>query len=178
MLLVGAAGYWYWQQQYTQDELPPLTSITYQDILNHPSLEQGVMQAVKANDMQQVAQLQAKAVEIGEAAGFDEIQMSALQGEKARQFMLFKAKRSLFYQEFEQAYQQLQPIEPIKSAYPEAQSLFEQADALIRKRDASIEQAAKILATEQGATRDYLDYLPQARQQWLARQQLNAKDVN
>lgn len=174
--LIGLAcigiGYFKYQKQA---ELPPLTSITYEDILTNPEFEQGMMQAVLDNDQHRISQLQNKAIEIGEAAGFDQEQMNALKGKKARQFMLFRAKRKLFHRQFEQAYQNLQPIAPIKAAWPEAKSLFDQADNMIRQRDGLIEQAARILAAEQGSEANYLAFLPQARQQWLQHQNVFKK---
>jgi len=66
--------------------------------------------------------------------------------DKAKNYLLFGAKRSLFNEAVEQAYYALDDIETVKNRYPEAQDLFADADKLISARDSIIRQIATELA--------------------------------
>lgn len=153
------------KQSDEQSAFGDASVIGVRDILDNPEFEQGFLAAVKADDQVEMRKLQAKAIEIGQVAGFSGQQMARLQGDNALRFMVFRARRQWFYQEFESHFLQLKPIAPLKKRFPEAQSLFAEADRLIARRDAKILAAAQILAGENGNAQAFL---PAARQQWQA----------
>lgn len=162
LIIIGAVSY---QQNHQIDEYKPLTSplIGMTDVLNNPEFKEGIQQAVRENDEALMADLQDKAIEIAQVAGFNDSQMKLLEGEQGKNYLSFNAKRQLFMQAFSLAYKQLDDIEPLKKRYPEARDLFAKADELIAKREADLIAAAKELA---GSESDYQGYLEQAREQW------------
>lgn len=141
--------------------------ISVEDILNNRELKTGILKAVKSNDAKAIDRLQNKAVEIAVAAGFDESQMKRVSGSSARDYLVFRAKRELFYMEFQQRYQELSYIDDLKLKYPEAQSLFAQADSLIAQRDKNIMEIAQILADSE---QNYEAFLDAAKAEWMSRQ--------
>jgi hypothetical protein len=162
LIIFGALSY---QQNRQAEQYKPLASplISMTDILNNPEFKEGIQQAVRENDEALMADLQDKALEIAEAAGFSESQMKLLEGEQGKNYLSFNAKRQLFMQAFSVAFKQLDDITALKKRYPEAQDLFPKADALIAKRDADLIAAAKELASSDS---EYQGYLEQAREQW------------
>ena len=158
------------QQQQTMplaevNEQGPLATplITMSDILNNPEFKEGMQQAVGDKDQGLMEDLQDKAIEIAQAAGFSPAQMKLLEGEQGKLYLSFNAKRQLFMQAFTVAFKQLDDIGPLKQRYPEAQDLFPRADELIEQRDAKLLAAAKELA---GSDTEYQGHIEQAREQW------------
>lgn len=154
-----------------QDDSPPAVTaaneqqaeITFMDILNTEDLRAGVLQAVRDNDDVALQNWQDKAVEVGLAAELPDEDMVFLAGKRGRDFLVFRAKRTLFYEQFEHYYLTLKDIGPLKKAYPEAQSLFAEADQLVMERDIAIDNIARELAGSDG---DYRAYVAAARKQW------------
>ncbi|MGY0642733.1 MAG: hypothetical protein ACW7DM_18350, partial [Paraglaciecola chathamensis] len=89
-----------------------------------------------------------------------------IQSDSARDYVIFQAKRSQFNDDVEQAYYELQGIDAIKAAYPQAEDLFASADKLIIERDKIIEEIATELANGNTPTNAERQA---ARQQWLKR---------
>lgn len=137
--------------------------ITFMDILNAADLKAGALAAVKSGDKQALLDWQQKAVEVGLAANLPEQDMKFLAGERGLDFMRFRARRTLFYQDFERYYYGLKDITPLKQAYPEASGLFAKADEMISQRDIAIDDIARELA---GSSGDYRLFVKQAREQW------------
>lgn len=171
-ILIGLASVFamvaFYQFDETVDPASPLTddiivpSISYLDILNNPEFKSGIVSAIRDSNLENMYALQSKALEIATAANLGEEELSLLRGDKGLNFMIFRAKRQIFMEDFTYLYNQLLPIDGLKQRYPEATDMFARADELIAKRDASIEQIARELA---GAG-DFNAFLRQAKQQW------------
>ncbi|MCV2885187.1 hypothetical protein OE749_10840 [Aestuariibacter sp. AA17] len=125
-------------ENVTQTKTQP--SISYIDILHNPEFKHGIMQAVSAKDDALLKSLQAKALEIAEAANLSEQEISLFAGTKGEGFIRFHGSRFLFWQNVEQRYRNLTDIEDLKTQYPQAQDLFSKADALLEKRNDLLSQ--------------------------------------
>lgn len=155
----------------TQEQQPseiPQPSISYLDILENPEFEQGIQQAIQNNDQALFDALQAKAVEIAEAAQLPEEQRALIEGERGAHHIRFRAKRQLFWQEVERRYRELKGIEDLYAKYPEAESLFDQADELMAKREAMLNELADALQTENSSL-NRNEAMQQAQVLWLQR---------
>lgn len=148
------------QIETAESNIPP--SISYLDILNNPEFKSKMVSATRENNTDTLAELQEKAVQIGKAANLSPDEMALLSGEKGLRFMQFRAKRDMFLEEFTNHYNQLLPINTLKSRYPEAADMFDKADSMIAERDDNIIRIARQLA----GTDNVEPFLSQARQQW------------
>ncbi|MBU3022654.1 hypothetical protein [Aestuariibacter sp. A3R04] len=123
--------------------------ITVMDILHASDLAEGVKVAVKQGDSDAVSGWLMKAREVAEVAGLSENDMAYLASQKARDYVIFNAKRRLFNEAFETRYLALEGIGDLKETYPEAVDLFPKAEALLAKRDTIISQIALTLSNGQ-----------------------------
>jgi hypothetical protein len=133
-------------------ESTQLPIISRQEILEASDLLDGVKQAVVQNDDEAVEDWLEKAADLAKTAGLPEQDIDYLQSDKAQDYVVFQAKRSLFNDALEKTYYALDDIDALKTRYPEAQDLFAKADQLIVARDNIITQIATELA--QGAQPD------------------------
>jgi hypothetical protein len=141
------------------------------DILHATDLVSGVKLAITQNDPNAIDEWLDKAIDLGEAANLSKEDMVELRSERAKNYVVFHAKRQLFNDAVEQAYFGLMDIEPIKAQYPEALSLFADADKLISERNRLIKQIATELANGQQVNDKIL---MEAQQHW--RQRYAARD--
>ncbi|WP_343861731.1 hypothetical protein [Aliiglaciecola litoralis] len=135
---------------------------SYLDILQNDEFKDGMQKAVMDSDIELAKTLQAKAIEIANAAQLPDAEIQILSDERGLNYMLFLAKRQLFIAAFERRYLALEGIQDIKLIYPEAQNLFARSDALIAQRDQMINDIAK----EMAGGNDIGDYLQKAKDQW------------
>ncbi|MFQ3236827.1 MAG: hypothetical protein ACI9C4_002401 [Paraglaciecola sp.] len=134
-----------------------LPVISRQDILSASDLVDGIKQAVKQNDDKAIELWLAKAADLAKTAGLPSEDINYLQSQKAKNYLLFGAKRSLFNDEIEQAYYALDDIQKVKKRYPEALDLFPEADKLISARDNIIQQIATELAAGAQSNEQIMD---------------------
>ena len=139
--------------------------ITVMEILHASDLQEGVKQAVKNNNAEQVDSWMEQAREVGQAAKLSSEDMDYLNSETAKDYVIFNAKRQLYNEAFEARYYALEEVETLKEQYPEAKDLFARTDALIEKRDAIIQQIAVAIS---GSEQPDEAALEEARKQWLA----------
>ena len=139
--------------------------ITVMEILHASDLQEGVKQAVKNNNAEQVDSWMEQAREVGQAAKLSSEDMDYLASETAKDYVVFNAKRQLYNEAFEARYYALEDVESLKVQYPEAKDLFPRTDALIEKRDAIIQQIAVAIS---GSEQPDDAALQEARKQWLA----------
>lgn len=139
--------------------------ITVMEILHASDLQEGVKQAVKNNNAEQVDSWMEQAREVGQAAKLSSEDMDYLASETAKDYVVFNAKRQLYNEAFEARYYALEDVESLKAQYPEAKDLFPRTDALIEKRDAIIQQIAVAIS---GSEQPDDAALQEARKQWLA----------
>ena len=139
--------------------------ITVMEILHASDLQEGVKQAVKNNNAEQVDSWMEQAREVGQAAKLSSEDMDYLASETAKDYVVFNAKRQLYNEAFEARYHALEDVESLKAQYPEAKDLFPRTDALIEKRDAIIQQIAVAIS---GSEQPDEAALEEARKQWLA----------
>lgn len=139
--------------------------ITVMEILHASDLQEGVKQAVKNNNAEQVDSWMEQAREVGQAAKLSSEDMDYLASETAKDYVVFNAKRQLYNEAFEARYYALEDVESLKAQYPEAKDLFPRTDALIEKRDAIIQQIAVAIS---GSEQPDEAALQEARKQWLA----------
>ena len=139
--------------------------ITVMEILHASDLQEGVKQAVKNNNAEQVDSWMEQAREVGQAAKLSTEDMDYLASETAKDYVVFNAKRQLYNEAFEARYYALEDVESLKAQYPEAKDLFPRTDALIEKRDAIIQQIAVAIS---GSEQPDEAALQEARKQWLA----------
>tara|TARA_Y100000780_G_scaffold104510_1_gene94967 strand:+ start:360 stop:965 length:606 start_codon:yes stop_codon:yes gene_type:complete len=139
--------------------------ITVMEILHASDLQEGVKQAVKNNNAEQVDSWMEQACEVGQAAKLSSEDMDYLASETAKDYVVFNAKRQLYNEAFEARYYALEDVESLKAQYPEAKDLFPRTDALIEKRDAIIQQIAVAIS---GSEQPDEAALQEARKQWLA----------
>ncbi|NDW16558.1 hypothetical protein GTQ48_13655 [Alteromonas genovensis] len=147
--------------------------ITVMEILHASDLQEGVKQAVKQNNDEEIQYWLQQASEVGDAANLAADDLEYLRSRAAKDYVVFNAKRQLFNEEFETHYYALESIEGLKAKYPEAQDLFARADALLEKRDAIIQQIAVTIAGNDSPSDAVTK---EAREQWL--QQASAVPVN
>lgn len=140
--------------------------ITVMEILHASDLQEGVKQAVKNNNAEQVDSWMEQAREVGQAAKLSFEDMDYLASETAKDYVVFNAKRQLYNEAFEARYYALEDVESLKAQYPEAKDLFPRTDALIEKRDAIIQQIAVAIS---GSEQPDDAALQEARKQWLAK---------
>ncbi|WP_158770420.1 hypothetical protein [Paraglaciecola sp. L1A13] len=143
-----------------------LPVISRQDILDASDLLDGVKQALAQDDEDMIDEWLSKAVDVAKSAKLPKQDISYLQSDMAKDYVIFHAKRSLFNDAVEQAYYALTSIDDIKTQYPEAQDLFANADKLIAERNNILEQIASELANGEQLTDNHRDT---ARQQWIQR---------
>ena len=139
--------------------------ITVMEILHASDLQEGVKQAMKNNNAEQVDSWMEQAREVGQAAKLSTEDMDYLASETAKDYVVFNAKRQLYNEAFEARYYALEDVESLKAQYPEAKDLFPRTDALIEKRDAIIQQIAVAIS---GSEQPDEAALEEARKQWLA----------
>ena len=139
--------------------------ITVMEILHASDLQEGVKQAMKNNNAEQVDSWMEQAREVGQAAKLSSEDMDYLASETAKDYVVFNAKRQLYNEAFEARYYALEDVESLKAQYPEAKDLFPRTDALIEKRDAIIQQIAVAIS---GSEQPDDAALQEARKQWLA----------
>lgn len=152
--IIAIGGYFMWLSEQSAEPVgEPVPVINVMDILTATDLSAGIKQAVKKNDQQAIDEWLAKGQAVGKEAGFSERDLAYLVSDKARNYVVFNAKRRLFNEAFEARYANLQDITDLKEKYPEADDLYKQAQALIRKRDSIIEQIAGTLAEGQTVTK-------------------------
>jgi hypothetical protein len=137
--------------------------ITVMEILHASDLQQGIKQAVENKNEDAVNEWMKQAIAVGEAANLSQQDLNYLTSDTAKDYVVFNAKRQLFNEAFEARYYSLEEVESLKQQYPEAKDLFARTDALIKKRDAIIEQIAKTLSGSN--TVDDVS-LNKAKQQW------------
>ena len=140
--------------------------ITVMEILHASDLQEGVKQAVKNNNAEQVDSWMEQAREVGQAAKLSSEDMDYLASETAKDYVVFNAKRQLYNEAFEARYYALEDVKSLKAQYPEAKDLFPRTDALIEKRDAIIQQIAVAIS---GSEQPDEAALQEARKQWLAK---------
>ena len=140
--------------------------ITVMEILHASDLQEGVKQAMKNNNAEQVDSWMEQAREVGQATKLSTEDMDYLASETAKDYVVFNAKRQLYNEAFEARYYALEDVESLKAQYPEAKDLFPRTDALIEKRDAIIQQIAVAIS---GTEQPNEAALKEARKQWLAK---------
>lgn len=147
-IIVVTAGYLAWlsHDSAVEPSQAPAPVITTDDILNASDLADGVKQAVANGNEKAIDGWLRKGQNVAEQAGLSERDIDYLTSDKARDYVTFNAKRALFNEAFEQRFVTLQPIDDLKTQYPEAKSFFSHADKLIEKRDQIIRQIAQTLA--------------------------------
>jgi hypothetical protein len=149
-LLIAASGLIWFTNQSDEaalsTESTQLPVISRQEILEASDLVAGIKQAVKQNNDKAIERWLEKAADLAKTAGLPQQDINYLQSDKAKNYLLFGAKRSLFNEAVEQAYYALDDIETVKNRYPEAQDLFADADKLISARASIIRQIATELA--------------------------------
>jgi hypothetical protein len=143
-----------------------LPVISRQQILHATDLVAGVKKAVAQNNDAEIDKWLNKAIELAKTAELAQQDISYLQSETAKNYVIFHAKRSLFNDAFEQAYYAIEDIEPLKADYPQAQDLFEKADKLIMTRNQLIQQLAAELSQGQAVTDQHLQ---EAKKLWQQR---------
>ena len=130
-----------------------LPVISRQDILDASDLLDGVKQALAQDDEDMIDEWLSKAVDVAKSAKLPKQDISYLQSDMAKDYVIFHAKRSLFNDAVEQAYYALTSIDDIKTQYPE-------------ERNNILEQIASELANGEQLTDNHRDT---ARQQWIQR---------
>lgn len=143
-----------------------LPVISRQQILHATDLVAGVKKAVAQNNDAEIDKWLNKAIELAKTAELAQQDISYLQSEAAKNYVIFHAKRSLFNDKFEQAYYAIEDIEPLKTDYPQAQDLFDKADKLIMTRNQLIQQLAAELSKGQVVTDQHLQ---EAKKRWQQR---------
>jgi len=167
VILIGVVGYLAWLSgESASEKTVPVISVM--DILNASDLTDGVKQAVEDDDLDEVIVWLEKGQDVGEQAGLSKRDLNYLTSEQAKDYVIFNARRELFNSGFEKRYGSLQPIDDLKDQYPEAKSLFSNADSIIDKRDAIIEQIAQTLAEGKSVTKQHREA---ARELWQQRYQ-------
>ncbi len=154
--------------QSTQQVHEDTTSrLSYLDILDNPELKRSVQESLLTQDDELLGRIQNKALEIAKVANLPAAEYALLEGRRGRQLMIFRAKRQIFMQKFEEHYNQFIAIDNLKRAFPEAQDMFAKDDELITRRD----QQIKAIAEELSGGQDVEAYVQRARDLWRARYQ-------
>ena len=167
VLIIAVVSYFTWLSAQSSDvESEPVPVINVMDILHATDLEQGVKQAVQDGNDQAITEWLERAKTVGEAAELPADDLHYLTSDKARDYVIFNAKRNLFNDEFETRYYALEDIDDLKTSYPEAKDLFAKADGLLEKRDKIIQQIALTLANGQTPTASHVE---QAKTLWQER---------
>ena len=169
--IIIAIGATFWFTSQNQEEtlnepVAMLPVITREQIITASDLVEGVKQALKQDDEKAIEQWLDRALALAKEAGIAQEDINFIQSDSARDYVIFQAKRSQFNDAVEQAYYELQGIDAIKAAYPQAEDLFASADKLIIERDKIIEEIATELANGNTPTNAERQA---ARQQWLKR---------
>ncbi|MFT4993084.1 MAG: hypothetical protein ACI965_000102 [Paraglaciecola sp.] len=151
VLIIALAGGFFWSVNQSDDlseafESNPLPVISRYDILHATDLVAGVKLAVAQNDADAIDYWLEKAIDVGEAANLSKEDIDYLRSHPAKKYVIFQAKRHLFNDAVEQAYYGLRDIDSIKAQYPQALSLFADADKLIADRNKLIQHIATELA--------------------------------
>lgn len=142
--------------------------ITVMEILHASDLQQGVKLAVQQNNEPAINEWVDQALQVAQVANLSAQDIRYLQSKAAKDYLIFNAKRQLYNDAFEARYYALKEVESLKAQYPEAKDLFARTDALIKKRDAIIEQIAVALSGNETPDGEALEA---ARQQWLSQAQ-------
>lgn len=164
--LAVAGRFIYLSQQSSSAENTQVPVITVMEILHASDLQAGIKDAVRENDQQAIDDWLEKARNVGEQAAFSDSDMAYLSSERAREYVIFNAKRALFNEKFETRYLNLRGIDDLKQAYPEARDLFPRAEALLQKRNDIIERIAQTLA---GGDEPDENHIQEAQALWKAR---------
>lgn len=126
--------------------------ITVMDILHATDLQSGIKQAVKQSNSDKIDEWVSQALVVAEEAKLPTADITYLQSDAARDYLVFNAKRQLFNDAFEEQYYTLGGIDELKVKYPEAQDLFERAQTLLDKREQIIYQIAMTVSGNQTPT--------------------------
>ena len=150
-LIIAVAGGFSWFVNQSDDVAETLESsqipvISRDDILHATDLANGVKLAVAQNDSNAIDDWLDKAIDLALAAKLSKEDIDYLHSERAKKYVIFNAKRDLFSDAVEQAYYEVMDIDSIKAQYPEALSLFADADKLIADRNKLIQKIAVELA--------------------------------
>jgi len=126
--------------------------ITVMDILHATDLQSGIKHAVKQGDGEKIDEWVSQALAVAEEAKLPTTDITYLQSDAARDYLIFNAKRQLFNDAFEAQYYSLGGIDELKVKFPEAQDLFERAQGLLDKREQIIYQIAMTISGNQTPT--------------------------
>jgi len=126
--------------------------ITVMDILHASDLQSGIKQAVEQEDSDKIDEWISQALVVANEAKLPATDITYLQSDAARDYLVFNAKRQLFNDAFEKQYYTLGGIEALKERYPEAQDLFKRAQTLLDKREQIIYQIAMTVSGSQTPT--------------------------
>jgi hypothetical protein len=152
-----------------------IVTISRQDILDATDFTAGVKLAVKNHDNELLDSWMAKAYDVAKQANLSAKDLAYMGSEWAKGYVVFRAKRSLFNDEFEHYYYQLLPIAELKAKYPEAEDLFPKVDQLIAQRDDIINTIANEIDI---ADADKTTRLSYAKEIWHERFGQNSLDLN
>ena len=171
VLIIAVVGGFFWSIDQSDERSDALESqlepvISRYDILHATDLVRGVKLAVAQNDTDAIDDWLEKAIDLGEAANLSKEDIDYLQSQQVKKYLIFHAKRQLFSDAVEQAYYALLDIDSIKAQYPEALSLFADADKLITDRNKLIQQIAIELANGEAMNDEILF---EAQQHWQQR---------
>lgn len=147
--------------------------ITVMDILHASDLTKGVKKAVREGDDEALNDWLEKAIEVARQAGLPQEDVDYLRSERAVSYVRFNARRALFNDAFEKRFYALQDMGELETQYPEAANLFEDAKALLKKRDDIIEQIALTLT---GGAKPTEEDMENAKTLWRARYLEEKKD--
>ncbi|WP_051275234.1 hypothetical protein [Aestuariibacter salexigens] len=164
VIIIATFTFWPDAQQPVATDPVAQPAITLDQILSASDLELAARQTAESNQPQALSDALALAAQVATEAGLSQRDIDYLKSGQAKEYLLFKARRQLFFEQFEAHYYALMPIEELKKVYPEAQDLFERAEQLIAQRDQQILQIAEEMADNETQTESYLQL---ARQQWL-----------
>lgn len=148
----------------------PMLSVI--EILNASDLNAGITLAVETDNQDAIDDWIEQVVALAEQAHLSDEDIEYLESPQARDYLIFKAKRSLFNRDFEYRYVNLLGIDDLVSRYPEAHEQIQRAYQLIEKRDQIIQLIAQELAAGGEVKQVHIDA---AKDNWVKRYNLDTQ---
>jgi hypothetical protein len=176
--VLGAAVYGY--LQFTQVDIAGTSGnadatrghhvdVSLSQLLNVTEVRQTAVIAHLQQRPELLQEMQIKLLDTARQLSLSQENLDFIASEQLIHYLRYHAKRDLFNRAVQQAYLDLEHIEEIKTAFPEARDLFANADRLVAERDRLIREIALVLANQEHLSIPTRAHTIEAQQIWLAR---------
>lgn len=137
--------------------------LTLSELLNADDVKQALAVAAEQNDEQAISLWQQRLLDAAEQVNLKVSERKLLEGEQGKLFLAFQGMKTNYQREFEVAFFEFGDVDAVYQQYPAFESLHQQSQDLVIKRNELVQRVAEELS-KQGIAPDIATQ--QARQQW------------